>query len=157
MTHLCSQVRKQANPSSWSCLHKRSGQCIYFNHAIYCSFFFLFFYTSVYITEEGSTIDPEGEENTRISSAPQLAICGGFLPCNKYHFFVHFFPMLFEWRSRYLLYGPEKHEKPFRKETQDQHFTWVKCVARKGHQQPRVCPASSQISNFEKDRIRFAE
>lgn len=31
--------------------------------------FFLFFYTSVHMTEKGSTIDPEVEENTRIQPA----------------------------------------------------------------------------------------
>lgn len=92
-SNVCSQVRKQANPSSWSRLHKRSGQCNYFNHAIYCSVFFLFFfYTSFHMTEKGSTIDPEVEENTRIQSASEKKQpVQGFLPCNKYQFLVYFF------------------------------------------------------------------
>lgn len=46
------------------------------------------------MTEKGSTIDPKVEENIRIQSASQKTICGGFLPCNKYHF-LFIFSMLF--------------------------------------------------------------
>lgn len=150
MTRVCSQVRKKANPSSR--LHGRSGECNYFNHAIYCSFFFFFLYISSH-DRKGKHNRPRSwrKHKNSIGLARKEQSMEGFFHVTS--IISWFFPQGFLCKGSDTYYM-----RDIRKPSEEKHKIGTlhesKGVEGEGHQLPQMCLIISDLE-FWKAQIDF--